>query len=164
MTAATRHMARMGEAVVSAAAGDLLVALGLGSCIGLALLDPDAGVAGLVHIVLPQSTATGAGTPAKFADTAVPHLAQLVTRAGARESRMHAVLCGGAHMFSSQTAGNPVMAIGERNAQATLDALAARRISVRAKDVGGTVGRSVEVDVESGAVSVRGVGQQTRRL
>jgi chemotaxis protein CheD len=164
MTAATRHMARMGEAVVSSSPGDLLVALGLGSCIGLAMIDPDAGVAGLVHIVLPQSNANGAATPAKFADTAVPHLVQLVTRAGARETRMHAVLCGGAHMFTSQTAGNPVMAIGARNAQATLDALAARRITVRAKDVGGTVGRSVEIEVASGTVSVRGVGQQTRRL
>jgi chemotaxis protein CheD len=150
--------------VVSAAPGDLLVALGLGSCIGLALIDPAAGVAGLVHIVLPQANASAATAPAKFADTAVPHLLQLVTRAGAREPRMHAVLCGGAHMFTSQTAGNPVMAIGARNAQATLDALAARRISVRAKDVGGTVGRSVEVDVETGSVAVRGVGQQTRKL
>ena len=164
MTAATRHMARMGEAVVSATPGELLVALGLGSCIGLALIDPDAGVAGLVHIVLPQSNASGAATPAKFADTAVPHLAQLVTRAGARESRMHAVLCGGAHMFSSQTAGNPVMAIGARNAQATLDALAARRIS-RAREGRRRHRRPlVEIDVASGAVSVRGVGQQTRRL
>lgn len=164
MTTATRHMARMGEAVVSAASGDMLVALGLGSCIGLALIDPAAGVAGLVHIVLPEANASGATVPAKFANTAVPHLAQLVVRAGARESRMHAVLCGGAHMFASQTAGNPVMAIGARNAQATLDALAARRITVRATDVGGTVGRSLEIDVATGAVSVRGVGQQTRKL
>lgn len=164
MSTATRHMARMGEAVVSSKPGDLLVALGLGSCIGLSFIDADAGVAALAHIVLPQSNANGAATPAKFADTAIPHLLQLVTRAGARENRIHAVLCGGAHMFTSQTAGNPVMAIGARNAEATLAALQARRISVRAKDVGGTVGRSVEIDVETGSVSVRGVGQQTRKL
>ena len=37
--------------------GDVLVSLGLGSCIGLALVDESVGVAGLVHIVLPASPA-----------------------------------------------------------------------------------------------------------
>ena len=38
-------MVRMGEYAASAAAGDILVSLGLGSCIGLALLDLS-----LIHI------------------------------------------------------------------------------------------------------------------
>ena len=44
----------MGEIEVSERAGDELVARGLGSCIGLALVDRFVGVAGLAHIVLPQ--------------------------------------------------------------------------------------------------------------
>ena len=52
-------MVRMGELAISDTPGDVLVSLGLGSCIGLALVDKRAGVAGLAHIVLPQT----AGAP-----------------------------------------------------------------------------------------------------
>ena len=45
----------MGEIEVSKRAGDELVARGLGSCIGLALIDREAGVAGMAHVVLPES-------------------------------------------------------------------------------------------------------------
>ena len=45
----------MGELAVSGTVGDELVAIGLGSCIGLALVDRDANVAGLAHVVLPES-------------------------------------------------------------------------------------------------------------
>ena len=55
--------------------GDVLVSLGLGSCIGLALVDKRAGVAGLAHIVLPACAgAVDPGTMHKFADHAVPAL------------------------------------------------------------------------------------------
>ena len=47
-------MVRMGELAASAVAGDVLVSLGLGSCIGLALVDRRHGVAGLAHVVLPD--------------------------------------------------------------------------------------------------------------
>ena len=52
----------------SAVAGDVLVSLGLGSCIGLALVDRRLGVAGLAHVVLPRARAHGHGNPRKFAD------------------------------------------------------------------------------------------------
>jgi len=160
----TRHMVRMAEQVVSANRDDVLVSLGLGSCIGLALVDDAVGVAGLVHIVLPQAPAAGAGAAsAKFADTAVPSLIDAVTRAGARAARLRAVLCGGAHMFGN-TGASPVMQIGARNAEATMDALDAARISVRGKDTGGSSGRSIEVHVANGDVLVRGVGQKPRKL
>jgi chemotaxis protein CheD len=157
-------MVRMGEQVVSANGGDVLVSLGLGSCIGLALVDEAHGVAGLVHIVLPEAPADrGSAAPAKFADTAVPALIEAVTRAGGRAARLRAVLCGGAHMFG-QTGASPVMQIGARNAVATMEALQLARIPVRGKDTGGSTGRSIEVHVANGDVLVRGVGQKARKL
>jgi chemotaxis protein CheD len=45
--------------------------------------------------------------------------------------------------------------IGQRNAEATRTALAAERIRVRGHDTGGSAGRSIEVDVATGKVSVR---------
>src|SRR3954470_12520977 len=94
-----RTMVRMAEHAISKDGGETLVTLGLGSCIGCALVDAEAKVAGLAHIVLPESWANSAGAatapPAKFANTAVPHLVEELVRLGARKSRLKAVLCGG---------------------------------------------------------------------
>ncbi|HEX5780599.1 MAG TPA: chemotaxis protein CheD, partial [Solirubrobacteraceae bacterium] len=67
-------MVRMGELAVSRVPGHVLVSLGLGSCIGLALVDRKMGIAGLAHIVLPQSQGHGTANPRKFADLAVPDM------------------------------------------------------------------------------------------
>ncbi len=54
-------MARMGELCATSGA-EGLVALGLGSCIGLVLLDRRKGVAGLAHVVLPRRRGTVTST------------------------------------------------------------------------------------------------------
>jgi chemotaxis protein CheD len=164
-----RTMVRMAEHAVSKDGAEVLVTLGLGSCIGCALIDSDAKVAGLAHIVLPESWANssnGAGAPpAKFANTAVPHLVSELVRLGARKNRLKAVLCGGAHMFSSTGgAKSPTLEIGRRNNEETVKALKAAGIPIRATEVGGTKGRSVEVHVATGDVMVRTVGQTPVKL
>jgi chemotaxis protein CheD len=163
-----RTMVRMAEHAVSKTAGETLVTLGLGSCIGCALMDTEAKVAGLAHIVLPESWAGSSATsapPAKFANTAVPHLVKELERLGARKNRLKAVLCGGAHMFSSTGgAKSPALEIGRRNNEETVKALKAAGIPIRAAEVGGTKGRSVEVHVATGDVFVRTVGQTAIRL
>jgi chemotaxis protein CheD len=148
-------MVRMGELAISDTPGDVLVSLGLGSCIGLAVVDKRAGVAGLAHIVLPA--ATGAPKPEslnKFADHAVPALVDGMVERGASRVFMQASLIGGASMF----AGTGGLEVGARNADAVRELVAGRRVPVVAEAVGGSRGRTVRVDVTSGAVSVREVG------
>src|SRR3954471_5486571 len=105
-------MVRMGELAVSAVADDVLVSLGLGSCIGLALLDRRVGVAGLAHIVLPASGDNAVPGSWKFADFAVPELIRRVVDAGARRPMLEAVLVGGASMFAVSTS---TLEVGQRN-------------------------------------------------
>src|ERR1700760_4864899 len=90
--------APMGEMVISSDPNEELVALGLGSCIGLAIVDRTAGVAGLAHIVLPESNDRG-DLVGKFADTAVPELIAQMRRAGAVPRRFETAIAGGARMF-----------------------------------------------------------------
>jgi chemotaxis protein CheD len=147
-------MVRMGELAISDTPGDVLVSLGLGSCIGLALVDKRAGVAGLAHIVLPAST----GTPKpeslhKFADHAVPALVDGMVERGASRVFMQASLVGGASMFAGTG-----LEVGARNADAVRELVAGRRVLLVAEAVGGSKGRTVKVDVTSGAVSVREAG------
>jgi chemotaxis protein CheD len=148
----------MGEIQVSKRAGDELVARGLGSCIGLALIDRFAGVAGLAHIVLPQSTETDR-EPGKFADLAVPALIDQVIRAGASLRRLEAVLVGGARMFELGD-----MDIGARNSEAVRSGLAASGLKVRAAETGGNRGRTMRVEVGECTVTVKEAGGEPTTL
>jgi chemotaxis protein CheD len=149
---------RMGEIEVSGRAGDELVARGLGSCIGLALVDRFAGIAGLAHIVLPESSPTDRQA-GKFADLAVPELIDSIVRAGASRRRLEAVLAGGARMFELGE-----LDIGARNADAVRSGLAASGLAVRAAETGGSRGRTLRVEVGDCTVTVKEAGGKSITL
>jgi chemotaxis protein CheD len=151
---------RMGELAVSSAAGDVLVSVGLGSCIGLALLCRRARVGGLAHVMLPASSGRPTDNAAKFADSAVPALLAAVRSGEARPEALEAVLVGGAQMFAS-SAG---MDIGARNEAAVREALAGAGIPVTATATAGSTGRTVRLHVASGVVTVREAGAQEVEL
>jgi chemotaxis protein CheD len=153
-------MVRMGEYAFSAGAEDVLVSLGLGSCVGVALIDRAAGVAGLAHVVLPAAEGRE-GAPGKFADTAVPALLDAVLELGARRARLDAVLVGGASMFSFGGAG---LDIGQRNDAAVREELARLRIPVAAAQTGGSAGRTVRVAVDTGVVTSKAAGDAAVEL
>jgi chemotaxis protein CheD len=157
----TETMVRMGELAVSSVPGHVLVSLGLGSCIGLALLDRKMGIAGLAHIVLPQSQGHTADRSRKFADFAVPELVSELEAEGARKVRLEAVLVGGASMFA---VANPSLEVGQRNEAAVRELLTTMRIPIKATATGGSQGRTIRVDIPTCAVSVREAGGKDTEL
>jgi chemotaxis protein CheD len=142
----------MGEIEVSKRTGEELVARGLGSCIGLALIDRSSGVAGMAHIVLPESNGSEK-EPGKFADLAVPALVTQMQNAGAVTRRLEAVLAGGARMFELGE-----MDIGARNAAAVKAGLSRDGLSVRAAATGGNRGRTLRLTVGAFEVTVKEAG------
>ncbi len=149
----------MGELAVSGTVGDELVAIGLGSCIGLALVDRASNVAGLAHVVLPESQGKTEPT-AKFADLAVPDLITHVVAAGAVRRRLEAVLVGGARMFAVGAS----LDIGARNAEAVRAALQAEGIRIQAEEIGGNRGRTARVIVGGEISSQLAGGPRTSLL
>jgi chemotaxis protein CheD len=154
-------MVRMGELAVSSVPGHVLVSLGLGSCIGLALIDRRMGIAGLAHIVLPQSQGHADENPRKFADLAVPEMMRELEDLGARKVRLEAVLVGGASMFAVSAAS---LEVGQRNEAAVRELLERLRIPVVATATGGKRGRTIRVDVATAAVTVREAGGKDEEL
>lgn len=126
-----------------------LVALGLGSCIALVMTDPEAQVAGLAHVMLPESGGR-TSLPGKFADTAVPELLERVTALGGSPDRLRVAIAGGAQMFPGEG-----MDIGARNAVATRSALRRAGLPCHAEQTGGTTGRTLLVNVASGETTIR---------
>jgi chemotaxis protein CheD len=150
---------RMGELAVSSTAGDELVAIGLGSCIGLALVDREAGVAGLAHVVLPESQGKP-GPAAKFADLAIPDLITRLVEAGAERRRLQAVMIGGARMFTVGAS----LDIGARNSEAVREALVKERIKIHAEEIGGNRGRTARVILGTEITSQLAGGERTSLL
>jgi chemotaxis protein CheD len=143
---------RMGQIEVSKRPGEELVARGLGSCIGLALIDGLSGVAGMAHIVLPESNGDFS-EPGKFADLAVPALIAQMQEAGAVARRLDAVLAGGARILELGE-----MDIGARNAAAVKSGLARAGLRVCAAETGGDRGRTLRLTVAEFAVTVKEAG------
>ena len=146
---------RMGELAV-ASRNEVLAAVGLGSCIGVALIDERSAIAGLAHVLLPEPSSGREGGPGRFATTAVPALMQEVVRAGAARDRLVAKMAGGASMFAGLS-NNGIAAVGQRNAAAVRRALEQLGIPLVGEDVGGTWGRTVHVQASDGAYIVSNV-------
>ena len=126
----------------------------VGSCVGLAIYDRRMRVAGLAHIMLPDSH--GAGLPVgKYADTAIPEMLRLLTTlAGGEALRLSAKMAGGARMFGVQT-GIP---IGDQNVLAIEQALGRLGIPLLARDCGGSRGRRLSFDIASAELTSETLG------
>ena len=142
-----------------------LVTLGLGSCIGLVIYDQLSKVAGMVHIMLPESPAgKDVPKPGKFADTAVPLLLAEIIKLGASKSQLRAKIAGGAQMFSMPGKESAIFSVGSRNIEATTKMLAAAGIRLVAADTGGSKGRSVEFSTETMKFTVKTLGSGTKEI
>lgn len=133
---------------------------GLGSCVGIVLFDSLNKVAGLAHIMLPDSGLAKAGdmNKAKYANTAIEELLNLIVRSGGKAYHLKAKIAGGAQMFQF-TSGSDLMRIGPRNVDAVKEELKRLNITLVGEDVGGNSGRTIEFDPASCELSIRTVNQ-----
>lgn len=141
---------------------DVLTTLGLGSCVGVVLYDPMIKVAGLAHIMLPDSTKIKNNSNiAKFADTGILKLIEDMARIGARKKNLVAKLAGGAQMFSFK-ASSDLMRIGERNVQSCISILNNLKIRIVAQDTGENYGRTIEFYPETGELRIKTIGKDIK--
>ncbi len=147
----------LGEAVVCKDPRAVLVAYGLGSCLGVAMYDPVNRLAGLLHAVLPTSGNGYQDNPYKYVDSGIQALVQAMEAAGAQRRYLIVKLVGGANMLLSSALSH-TFEIGTRNVQAAYSILEAMGLRVAGVEVGGNVGRTVKLFVESGKLVVRRIG------
>lgn len=145
--------------------GHKLITLGLGSCIGLVIYDTTTKVAGLVHIMLPDSHGAKAVPKlGKFADTAIPFLLKELEKAGANKTYLKAKMAGGSQMFSLPGKSSSLFSIGEKNADVTKALLVAAGIPLVAVDVGGNKGRSIEFNTDTQKLTVKTLGADVKEI
>ncbi|MDP5273464.1 chemotaxis protein CheD [Chengkuizengella axinellae] len=148
---------RVGIAELNVLRGEgIIKTTGLGSCIGMTLYDPINQVGGLAHIMLPASRIARDANfnKAKYADTAIPELLDQMLSLGASRKNIHAKMAGGAQMFQIELDS---MKIGYKNIVKCKEILKELNIPIRSEDTGGGVGRTIELNILNGSLSVRSI-------
>lgn len=164
-------MEKMGE-IIKVGMADLktcvspdgLTTLGLGSCIGIAIVDTTTKIGGLAHIMLPDSTAIKENSNiAKFADSGIEELVRQMVEMGASKRRMVAKIAGGAQMFAFNN-NSDLLCVGERNAEASKKKLEQLGIPLLASDTGDNYGRTIIFYPETGELVIKSVGRDVKTI
>lgn len=155
----------MGETRVTNSVATCLVAPGLGSCIGVTLYDPLIKVGGMVHVVLSDSSAVNKEIllAGKYADIAIPDVLQKMYKLGAKKQNLVVKIAGGSQMFNLEKGAN-ILNVGMRNTIAVKVALSKEGISLKSSDTGGNRGRTLKLDIATGVVTVRIIGQLEQEI
>lgn len=156
----------LGELAISRNPEDILVAYGLGSCIGVAMIDPVSKVSGLLHAVLPRAKdglQVGDKNPSKFVESGIDNLIATLIQEGANRARLAVHLVGGANMLLASGVTHS-FDIGTRNIEAAYATLNRLKLPLSAAEVGGHMGRTVRVYVADSRVTVRVAGEKEHEI
>lgn len=159
----TNLVVGMADCQISSTADQVLVTYALGSCIAVAIHDPVARVGGMLHYMLPESSispARAGENPYMFADTGIPLLFRRAYGCGAEKRRLIVRAAGGAQVMDKDGVFN----IGKRNYLALRKILWKAGVLVQGEEVGGTLSRTVGLEVGSGRFWLRGPGTAEREL
>ena len=153
----------VGDLKLTAENGETLVTYGLGSCIGIAIWDPVAGVAGMLHFMLPESQGDpekARQNPALYADTGIPLLFRSAYQLGADKKRLLVRVAGGAQVLD----GDGIFNIGKRNYLAMKKIFWKAGVMIHAEEVGGNISRTLRLEAGSGKLLLQEAGQDVREL
>ncbi len=143
----------VGDMAVSNNQSTILSTYALGSCIGVIAYDTVARCGGILHLMLPEASVSPAKAqtqPAMFADTGLPMFFKALVGMKAERNNLRLFVTGGASVI----AGQDPFKIGERNTAATLAFTTQNRLNVLSQDTGGSVSRTVHLELSTGNVNL----------
>lgn len=149
----------LGEIAVSQNRDEILVAFGLGSCVGIGAFDPVKGVAGLLHAVLPEPLNGSDLDSTKYVGNGIKKLLEEMTQKGAVKERLIVRIAGGANMLTSPGLSK-TFDIGTRNVAMALKVLENLKLKIISQNIGGNTGRTLRVYVADGKMTIRMIGEK----
>jgi chemotaxis protein CheD len=153
----------IGDCCVSKDPDSSIVTYALGSCIAVVIHDSVAGVGGLLHFMLPESSldpVKADKNPFQFADTGIPILFRNAYQLGAEKRRLTVTVTGGAQIMDPQGTFN----IGKRNCLAMRKIFWKAGVLIHGEYLGGMVSRTVRLEVRTGKIMLREAGQPEQEL
>ncbi len=149
----------VGDYATSKNPKEIVKTLALGSCVAIVVLDPVNRAIGLLHVALPESSINkkrALEKPGMFADTGINTLLEEMKKAGYQMGgRLIVKLAGGASIMDPNNTFN----IGKRNILAVRKCLWHYKLGAVSEDIGGTISRSVSVNLKTGKVILSSPGR-----
>jgi chemotaxis protein CheD len=136
-----------------------LIATTLGSCVSACIRDPQAGVGGMNHFMLPadeRQNLSAYDMSARYGNFAMEHMINDILKNGGRRERLEVKVFGGGNVLPSMTA------IGTNNIHFVRDYLATEGFDIVAEDLGGTSPRKVIYFPATGKVMMQRVSLSRR--
>ncbi len=137
---------------------DTVITYSLGSCIGVLVWDPQVKVAGLLHYMLPDSKIDAERAkkkPYMFGDIGIPLLFRAAYGLGAVKGRMQVYVVGGSQLMDSAGIFN----IGVRNYDIVTRLFAKNGIRPVKEDIGGSVNRTISIQLGTGKILLKVSGK-----
>jgi chemotaxis protein CheD len=142
------------DMAVSSQAEETLITYSLGSCIAVITYDPVVKVGGILHFMLPEATMDmekAKKKPAMFADSGIPFLFKQSYQLGATKKSTIVKVAGGSQIMDE----NGVFNIGKRNYLAMRKIFWRNNVLITNEHVGGSVNRTVRLELATGRVLVK---------
>ncbi len=151
---------KVGMADYKVASGsEILITLGLGSCVGVVIYDTSKKIAGMAHVMLPSSLEIkNNSNKMKFADTCIDLMMNDLTKMKVSKVSLKAKIAGGAQMFSVSL-NTESLNIGKRNVMAVKEKLKSLNIPIVAEDVLGNSGRTIRFDCSNQQLNIKSIGK-----
>lgn len=131
---------------------DMALVTVLGSCVSACIRDPDSGIGGMNHFMLPGSSERGpASASARYGAYAMEVLINQLLKMGAKRSRLEAKIFGGCNALL----GGSAQSIGESNARFVQDFLSTEGIAIAAQDLLDVYARKVYYFPRTGRVLLK---------
>ncbi len=129
---------------------DEVITTVLGSCVSTCVRDPEAGVAGLNHFMLPNQNGGFRDSDAlRYGCFAVERLLNELVKYGARRERMEIKIFGGGKVIAGMSD------IGRKNIDFIHDYFRTEELPITVEDVGGAWARKVRYFAESGRALIQ---------
>ena len=122
----------------------------LGSCVAVCLYDKVLRYGGINHYMLPLWNGNGLASP-KYGNIAIEKLLEAMYGLGCKKENLVAKVFGGGEVIDTGSHFH----IGVRNIETAFEMLRMQGIPVVAKSVGGTQGRKLDYDTDTGVVRQR---------
>jgi putative nucleotidyltransferase with HDIG domain len=136
----------------------LLLSAYLGTCVAVALYDAEAGIGGLIHLLLPEPVSSAETChPEKYASTGFPVFLKAIYDAGASPEKLKACIAGGALVGPLQNY-DLKLDIGGRTADRVMQFISDEKIQIEKSETGGFFTCCLSVNMQTWNCSIQPAG------
>lgn len=139
---------------------DVIISTVLGSCVAVALHDPQLGIGGLNHFMLPGEISGRdffREDSGRYGMYAMELLINALLKQGARKQRLVAKVFGGGHVLHATGSAN----IPDSNVRFALEFLATEELRIESRDLGGNQARKILFYPKTNRVLLKRFGGQS---